>query len=297
MANYDFGKDILESVLSRADELGIGSSDRETDAKRYIQASYISVVGEGFPWPWAKKEPPGVLTTSAEITTGTVAVTNNSATITFSSAPSASVAGRKFFVDADGVIYRISAHTGGSATATLDSAYLGTTNAAAAYHVFQDEYDLASDFLRPFGKRFLRDMHGRYALDLIGEDELSGRYAYPGASGTVPRYATMVAEKRIRLTPWPNEARRYEYAYVFHPGVLDFTGAGAGDTPIIQPAEDRIVLSFFALAHLLHDKNDDRAAGLLAAGEAKVKQMKLLGIKLNKPRIWMRSQYRVSAAR
>ena len=60
MANFDTGKDILINVLSRAEELAIGLTDRETEAKAYIQAAYIAVVEEPFPWPWAKKEPPAV---------------------------------------------------------------------------------------------------------------------------------------------------------------------------------------------------------------------------------------------
>ena len=298
MANFDFGKDILINVLSRAEELAIGLSDRETEAKAYIQASYIAVVGEGFPWPWAKKEPPGILTTVAEYTTGSVLVTNGSKNITFSSAPAASRAKQKFSVDADPVTYRIDTHVAAAAAAVLDRNYLGTTNTAAAFHVFEDEYDLASDFLRPFSRRnFLRDAHSASTVRLVGEDEMGGLYPYAGRSSFYPRYAAMIAEKRIRLVPYPTDAKYYEYPYIFHPGVLDFTGAGAGDTPIISPAEDRIVLALFAVGNLLADKNDDRATTFLQGAGAKLRDMKRLGLSINRPRSWVPPGARVSTYR
>ena len=298
MANFDTGKDILTNVLSRAEELGIGLGDRETEAKAYIQAAYIAVVGEGFPWPWGKKEPPGILTTIAEYTTGSVSVTNGSKNITFSSAPATSRAKQKLSVDDDPVTYRIDTHTAAAAAAVLDRNYLGTTNAAAAFHVFEDEYNLASDFLRPFSRRnFLRDAHSAGTVRLVGEDEMGGLYPYAGRSSFYPRYAAMIAEKRIRIVPYPTDAKYYEYPYIFHPGVLDFTGAGAGDTPIISPAEDGIVLSFFAVANLLEDKNDDRAKDFFGAGAAKIRDMKRLGITLNRPRSWVPPNARVSTYR
>lgn len=298
MANFDTGQDILTNVLSRAEELVAGSAERETEAKAYLQAAYIAVVGNGFPWPWAKKEPPGILSTVAEITTGSVAVTLNSTAITFSSAPSVSVANRKFFVDADGVIYRISAHTAVAAAATLDRNFLGATATAAAYHVFQDEYNLASDFLRPFSKKaFLRSAHGSYRIPLIGEDESFGKFPYSGSGKTESSYCALIAERRLRLSPWPTDARHYEYPYIFHPGVLTFDGVAGTDTPIISPAEDRIILSFFGVGNLLKDKDDDRADEFLQFAGVKLQDMKRLAVRLASPRSWVGPGHRVSTAR
>lgn len=299
MAEYQTGQAILTDILSRSGELGIGSADLEAEAKRYIQASYIAVLAEPFPWPWGKKEPPGVLTTVAEYKTGKVAVTKDSTTITFDTTPTGlSFLNRKFFIENDPVVYRISTHTTGALTAALDSAYLGTTDAGATFRIFQDEYDLASDFLRPFGKKFLRDqlVSTSYQADLIGEDELSTRYPTPQV-GTTVRYLALISEKRIRVAPYTEEARRFEYPYLFHPGVLTFDGTSA-DTLIIAPAEDRIVVAFYALANLCFDKDQmTKAQGFAMAGAAKLKDMKRLAMRFVKPRLWMRSQYRVSAWR
>lgn len=297
MANFDTGLDILTDVCKRAGELAPASADLADTAKRVIQASYVTVVSR-FPWPWAKKEPPGVFATVDEYTTGSIAVTKGSTTITFSEAPTGlSFATRKFMVDGDEVVYRIAAHTESALTATLDLAYLGTSSTATTYHVFQDEYNLDSTFLAPIRKQFLRDAHGRYAVDLVGEDELSAQHPYPGTGSTQARYCCFVADQRIRLYPWPTEARRYEYAYIYHPGVLSFDGSGADDTPIIQPAEDRVVLALYGIGNLLLDKNDDRAEAYLQGAGAKLQSMMALATKTLRGRIWMRPQYSVSTRR
>jgi len=73
-----------------------------------------------------------IIQTVPDITTGTVNVTAGSASITFSSAPVASVAGRYIqFSDTDDW-YRISAHTAASTSATIDPAYGQAANLTAA---------------------------------------------------------------------------------------------------------------------------------------------------------------------
>ena len=73
--------------------------------------------------------------------TGTVSVTNGSATITFSSAPAndSVVAGRDLFSVDGGRWYRIKSGPSvtGGATYTLHEVYQGTTNAAAAFGVYK----------------------------------------------------------------------------------------------------------------------------------------------------------------
>lgn len=292
---FTTGKDLKALVLSRAGDDAV-SPDFGSEVQDYIQASYIGVLSEGFPWTFATKTPPGILTTVAEITAGSVLVTNGLASITFSSAPAVSVAGRKFYVDNEGIVYRILTHTAGQAAATLDANYVGVSGSGLAYHVFQDEYALASDFLRPLGKPFLRDAHGSYDLDLISQDELKAKYPHSWQGGTTARYCAFIAAARIRIAPWPVDARRFEYDYIYHPGTLTFDG-GVSDTLIIQPAEDRIVVAFFAAANVMVDMNDDRWSTMAAAGPAKISDMKRLARKILKPRLWMRRQFSLGARR
>lgn len=298
--SYGTGQGVLTGVLSRGDELGIGSADLEADARRYIQAGLVSVTSEGFPWPWAQvnNTPLSVL---GPVTLGTVTVTNGLTSITFSIAQPDSLAGRKFYLDAEGVVYTISAHTAGTTTATLATAYLGTSAIAQAYHVVQDEYDLVANFLRPLQKPFLRDMHGNCHCELIDEDELKWKYSYPGNIGT-PEKVAMIGPKRLIFGPVPSASKLYTYDYLKHPtygytgNELQFDGS-ANDVVIISPPEDGQVLEFYALAHLLNDKNDPRGRTFAEATVVKLADMRTFGLKLRKPRAWIRPGFRVSTPR
>lgn len=300
MAHFDTGLDVLTNVLSRSEELGIGLSDRENEAKSYVQASYISVLTEGYPWKFALKNPPGILTTVAEITDGSVTVTNGSPTITFTIAPSVSVAGRKFFIQNDPVVYRISAHTAAALTATLDGNYIGSNASGASYKIYQDEYDLASDFLRPVVKKqFLRRQDGFGFTELRSLEEMEGNTAAKVLwSGTdVPTECAFIGPQKLKIAPWTTLQKRFEYRYIYHPGVLTFDGVAGTDTLVISPSEDRVVVALMAVGNLLVDKNDDRASIFLDAAVSKISAMKRLQNAMTRARIWVAPGNNVSTSR
>lgn len=290
MANFDTGLDILTNVLSRADELEVGVAEREVEAKAYIQAAYISVLTEGYPWTFARKDPPGIIITNRE-RTGTINVTQSSASATLNEvliSPTASMATRKIWLETDEVLYRILTHTAGDLAVTLDSIFLGSTG-TYNYHIFQDEYSLATDFLKPFTHKFLRPADGMRIVELIGVDELEGisRSQITWNGTDTPRYCAFLGNSKIRMWPWCTSSKRFEYKYIYHPGLLDFTGVAATDTPIIQPAEDRVVLSLTAVGNLLVDKNDDRANIFLDAASSKISSMKRLQQAKSRARVWV----------
>lgn len=298
MANYDTGLDILTNVLSRADELEIGVAEREVEAKTYIQAAYISVLSEGFAWPFARKTPPGTLTTNV-IRNVTITVTQSSAFFTMTGAPiGVDLAGRKIWLDGDDVVYRISTYTVGTFTGTFDGIFLNNSGSYQA-HVFQDEYLLNSDFLRPVSHKFLRPGDGLGFVELIGLDEIEGRsdrsLTWQGSNN--PKYCAFIGNRRIKVWPWTTESKRYTYHYLFHPGLLTFDGVAATDTPIIEPAEDRVVIALMAVGNLLIDKNDDRANIFLDAAVAKINSMKRLHQAKSRARVWVMPGNNVSTGR
>lgn len=289
MANYDTGEDILRNVLSRADELEIGVAEREEEAKTYIQAAYISVLTEGFAWPFARKSPPGVLVTNIlRDVTVSVTISNNAFVLTSGAPAGVDLAGRKLWIDGDEVVYRISTYDVGTFSGTFDSIYLNTSRVASA-HIFQDEYNLATDFLRPISHKFLRPADGLQFVELIGLDELEGRsnMAITWQGTNNPEYCAFIGNRRIKLWPWLSDSKRFTYHYIYHPGVLTFDGVAATDTPIIEPAEDRVVLSLLAIGNLLVDKNDDRANIFLDAATAKINAMKRLHQAKSRARAWV----------
>lgn len=98
--------------------------------------------GRNRSWSFWYKQ--GSITILDEYTTGTVSVTNGSATVTGSGTTFTSgMVGRKIRVNS-GEAYVISAYS--SATSiTLAVAYAGTTASAQTYSIYQDAYDLPTD--------------------------------------------------------------------------------------------------------------------------------------------------------
>ena len=299
-SGYDFstGKGILDYVMDRSNELDVDTSDDWTAVvQTNIQAAYIGVLEE-IVAPWAKKRPPGVLITVPEILTSAT-LTQGSTAGSFASGPSVSVAGYKIWSDNDQVCCRIATHVAGATAFVLDAAYPETGGAAVSVHVFQDEYDLASDLLAPRSKPFLKDCGGAYDIDLVSENELSSWFPFPPQQGgTTARVCAFIGDQTIQLAPWPRLARRYEYEYNYRPGVLSFSGDGYyDDDVIIQPPEDAVVVALFAIGNLLLDKEDERAGGFLQGAAQKLASMGTLARKRSKPRLWVRSQYSIAARR
>jgi hypothetical protein len=231
-------------------------------------------------WWWLRKSPPGVLTLVAQTTTGTVNVANNSTSLTFSSAPAASVAGYFFRVTGDADVFRVSAHTGGQTGATLDSVYTGTTNTAATYTLMKLEYELASDLIRVVAPmRIFRSTPAglrTYKIHGIDLNKLEEGYPLALIETGIPDYFAHVTETKVRFNRAgglsATELVRIEYDYLYRPAVL--TGPGTSEEPVI-PWDRRHVLADTALALLFSDKNDARASDMMALAQRGLQAMAL----------------------
>lgn len=171
-------------------------------------------------WTWATDRQ--IVNTSDDITTGTIAATNGSTTVTFSSAPTPSTAGRKLLIDGNvidpGAVYRISAHTALSTSATLDAAYTGTTVTASAFQVYQDEYDLAAD--TDDVQSILRAGRGK-ALDRIGPAEMDGLKSWDTRTGPPEVFCLRnfdtsgdaTTQRQLVVHPYPDATYRMEITY------------------------------------------------------------------------------------
>jgi hypothetical protein len=224
-------------------------------------------------WWWLRKSPPGNLVLQPAIITGTVLVTNNSAAITFSSAPAVDLDNWFFKVDAHEDVFRISAHTAALAAATLDSVYTGTTTAAATYKVFKLEYDLASDVLRPIAP--MRGFRAERQFKVGGMDiaALDDRMPLTITESGVPDAFAMVDENTVRFNRYPGTAStdllRLEYDYLYKPAALTDSGT---EEPVV-PIHWRHVLSDWATMWLFLDKNDDRVDGVGLAAKNGLRAM------------------------
>lgn len=134
----------LESRQRVAELLGLPQDDTSFDDKfkEWINNRYRVLCGKRS-WNWLIKD--SVIQTVTQITTGTVNVTNNSTSFTFSSAPSVSVANWFIqFGDTENW-YEISSHTASQTAAALSNTFIGTTNTAATYKLRKVYYLLPSD--------------------------------------------------------------------------------------------------------------------------------------------------------
>lgn len=266
MANLKFTAEILDDILFRAGEPTDGTSDFNSQALEYLNRAYRGIwMGGGefvkemnAPWLWLKKDPPGVLTLLPVDELGTVSVTNNSASATLSTTRAASVANYFLQVDGNDDVFRVSAHTAGTAALTLDSVYTGDTDTAATFRLMKLEYDLAADLLRLIGPmRAYSD--GR--SEIVGVDLTSLDRDYPlplVESGTPDRFA-FVTETKVRFNRAgglsSTDFRRVEYDYLYKPN--DLTDSGSEEPAV--PLQYRQILADAGLFYLLLAKADARA--------------------------------------
>jgi len=251
-----------------------GVTATENQAKRYLNIALHDMhIGFEYRFPWAERS--ARLLTQAEYDTGTVTATKGSTTITGSS--TAWNTNNDFTVKnmrANGKIriagsmtpYVISS-VSGDTTAVLTSKFTETTVTDETYVYFEDEYDLASDFLRPVDMQQFSD---QMAIELIGRTEFRRRYPVNATTGR-PIVATLIDSapsgnstpvRRVKFYKPPSTAMNIPYTYITSNLAVSSAGVAAAnmsastDEPIV-PLRYRHALVFHALANWYRDKKDD----------------------------------------
>lgn len=264
MANLRYTTDIKADVLFRGGEPQANSS-YDASVLEWINRAQTGLALGGLEfnetvqenWWWLRKDPPGVLVLQPPITTGTVAVTNNSSSVTFTNAPAVSTTGYFFKTDADSDTFRVSAHAANDTMATLDSVFTGETNTAKTYTLFKTEYTLADDVHRVIAPmRSYSDAELRVdGIELSAMDR-----DYPIAlieEGTPCKFAH-ISDQKVRFNRYGTANNgallRLEYDYLRTPPTL--TGE-AGEEPIV-PLRFRQILADIALFWLYLIKDDNR---------------------------------------
>jgi hypothetical protein len=255
MTNYFYGQDILQDALFRAGErtdLTGTVSDYLTAAKRYVMRAYYDTLTE-YPWPKSLSSPPGIINTLDKVT-GTATFVKGSANVTLGATVATSLTGRKFYIDNEGVLYRVSAHTGGTDAVTLDATYKEDSG-TGAFTVYQDEYDLASDFLTIHSAHDRAFSDGQ--IDILPEQLLNDLRSYGiGLEGWIVQEMAIIEGGKVRLRPWPTTSRTIEYVYVKRPTTLSWD-ATSNDIPSFIDEEHRHLLSDYATAFLQKDKKQE----------------------------------------
>jgi len=295
VANLTTTADLKTAVLQHAGELTDGTSAYDTLVVTYLNRIYGELVcgGSTFvpelsePWSWARASAPGTLALLPAYETGSATLTNASTSGTFSDTPAASLgsfAGRflQMFSRAD--VYRISAHTAGSASFTLDQAYQEAT-VTSSFSAAKLDYALTSGIARlvePFRVFQAQTGEGNQEgkIGSMSSDELHRNFPLHRLQSGVPTYFAIISESSsgvmtVRFNKTPLSAVRVEYEYVPYP--TDLTSSP--DTTPIVPREHRATLVYGATYWLMVDKNDSRADAYF-----RLTQQKIQGMLLNRRR-------------
>ena len=250
MANFDSYNDVLSWVLSLADMQASGD-DWESETKSAIVRAWDDFMNR-HPWWFALKFPPGVFLTSDDITNRTLTIVASGTAVagTLSSTVAIDLDNYKIKPSGKNWAARITAHTAGSASITLDAAPEAIT-AGTACVIFQDEYQLASDLGLFVDGLWQQDGH---FVELWAEERLRREYPDPPSGGDTPVAFCRLDKRRIRLSHYPMAVKRYEYPYA---AVLA-QPSGSGDLAIDQNFRHVLADGAAYFAYLF--KSDKRAS-------------------------------------
>ena len=251
-----------------------GITATENQAKRYINTALQDMhLGFGEKFWWAHRD--AVLRTQDDYTTGTVAITKGSTTVTgtstaWNTANAFSVnnvrAGGKIVVSGGFEVYEVSS-IASDTSLTLTTDFVNTTVTAATYTYFEDDYALDSDFLRPL------DIY-RFSIpanvEILSAPMFDRRFPRRTSVGR-PSFACFVTKnpsgdvnlrRRVRLFKAPNDF--YLIPYKFVTNKLAVSSAGVLATALSADADEPIVPLQYRHAIVLHaahawyrDKKDD----------------------------------------
>ncbi|HHT9137735.1 MAG TPA: hypothetical protein ACFYEK_10910 [Candidatus Wunengus sp. YC60] len=283
MANLSTVADMIEYVLYTSGQTTSSSDSFYNRAIEHINRARLELIKGVSPldptkrttFKWAIKYPPYTLVLQPKITTTSVSVTNNNSTVTFSAIIVTSMAGYHFIVDDEYDVYRISSHTAGTDTATLDSVYTGDTNSSATFKLVKVEYELGSnDIIRLISPinayRTTVNNNPNYKIYGIDEDRFDADFPLADIYSGTPDYFKVV---KIADGNWTVVFNKYskenlikiEYNIIQLPS--DLTSSSAA-TEILIPKEYRQVCCDWASSLLLTDKSDDKATNLLQKAQA-----------------------------
>lgn len=236
-----------------AGETGIDLTQDATTVGYWINQTYQHISGL-FNWPWLMKH--SIFQTKADITTGTASINSGDTALTFSSAPTVSVANDYMvqFPSTSDDWYFISSHTASSTSAVISVPFTGSSNiSGATYIVRKVFYSMASDVDRIVDIRQTITDNKLEPVDIRTFDRI---IPDPSLTGT-PVYYSMIGMDssnywRLTFYPIPNATVNMQLRYYQRITEL----SSDTDEPII-PIKWHNALVFGALAMYGHDYIDD----------------------------------------
>lgn len=275
-------EDIILAVLERGKiALSIDAAEEGTlnAIKRFINDRYDQVAFSKV-WPW--REDTRDIVTTPKVTAGTASVTNGLREVILSTGTvDQSFKGRTFQITGSQDIYEIIAvHDAPNRKFQLSAPFVGTTDAAANYTIYRNDYGLFPNYseiveVTPSG---VAGIYNPRPLELVNSEEMSElRAMFPGKEQQFPTHCT-IQDRIIYSGPFmgPNFIMGYDFmgegptnSISFYPNILQANLIhvkfgkqlikldNLDDEPII-PTDRRKVLVYGALAdwYSLQGKED-----------------------------------------
>lgn len=268
-------QDLYTDLLQRAREDTTLTATVE-QAKRYINIGLLDMhIGFSEMVPWAERE--SVLITHLGYSTGTVTVARGTTAFvglgTSWSTANAQLQtnmreGGKLVVSGDANVYTVGTVVNDT-VAALTYAVTSDSDSGLSYRYYEDEYSLASDFMRPLD---YRGFDAGRKIELIGRREFQRRYPKNDIVNR-PRVATIIDNvdttasdntpvRRVRFYPAPDASYAIPYSYITKNLVTDAANAAKEaftadtDEPIV-PKRARQAIVYKALSSWYRDKKDD----------------------------------------
>ena len=238
-------------VLTKMNEEIDDTSDWLADVRTIVTAKHRELVAH-YPWMSLEKYPPAVVLAPAVITTLTLTITGGQTSLTLGG-PAAGYAGDldnyKLIPSGADYIIRITAHTAGSTSATVDAAPV--TLAAVACTAFLDEVDLPSDF-----HLFINGgwTNGGHFIAIKPHEVLQKDYPEKVGASWPPKFAARIGATKLRFSHYPDARKRVEIPYTYDPGDPSGTGTMTIDGYL------RTVLAQMALPDALRLKHAEAEA-------------------------------------
>lgn len=278
------GLDLFDYVMKFGGQPGGSNDDFATTVKAALRKEYWGVL-QKHRWWWAMPQRPGTLAIEAK--QAVTASSISGVTVTLSSPIATSQVTKKFTLDNSLVPYRIIAHTAGTNALTLDATYSEEQTSGRGM-IFQDEYQGATDCLKPWGPFRARNDFS-YIVDLIQYVEFENQFGWGRLSGaSTLTHGTLFAGEQDAATGRMKQIYRFnaiserafvlEFPYTrFHN--IDFSGNIATDCMLI-PEPDRWVVAELALWTLWRNKNNNLADSAHIKATKKLEEMEAVHLSM-----------------
>jgi hypothetical protein len=274
----------LYNGLGSAMRVTAGVTATDNILKRLINVAIQDIhLGTDYRYPWAERR--AMLVTQAQYTTGSITSTQGSASVTGTSTAwntnnAFSVknarANGKIVISGSATPYVVSS-VGSDTAITFTSKVTDASVTAGSYLYYEDEYDLASDFLRTVDVQ--RFANGPISIDLISRTEFRRRYPANRIPQPTPSVATIVDYapsgnttliRRVRLAPPPSTYLTIPYDYITANLVVSSAGVAQtgfsadSDEPIVPLRYRHVIVLHAAYNYYRDRKDDDRAVAAKA---------------------------------